>query len=178
MRLYNIAVDGKLHAVSLPTPVAEGSNLRATVNGKDVIVVFSRVSKLELTGMLRVQTRAFHIDFSSMRDPTLPTVRVDGRPFVVELRELPTQSSEKETVTRSIEPMVAPHGVIVAPMPGRVMSLRVRRGDSVRAGQPLLMLEAMKMENEIAAPTAGTIKEIWVEQGTSVNRGQRLLEIS
>ncbi|WP_455285958.1 biotin/lipoyl-containing protein [[Eubacterium] cellulosolvens] len=63
-------------------------------------------------------------------------------------------------------------------MPGRVMSLRVREGDSVRVGQPLLMLEAMKMENEITASVAGTVRKVWVTEGTTVKKDQGLLEIS
>jgi oxaloacetate decarboxylase alpha subunit len=64
-----------------------------------------------------------------------------------------------------------------AQIPGRVVRLWVMPGDQVEAGQRLLAIEAMKMENEIRAPRAGTIKEIRVEVGTLVERQFELLTI-
>jgi biotin carboxyl carrier protein len=64
-----------------------------------------------------------------------------------------------------------------AQIPGRVVRLWVAPGDQVEAGQRLLAIEAMKMENEIRAPRAGTIKEVRVEVGTLVERQFELLMI-
>lgn len=66
---------------------------------------------------------------------------------------------------------------ITAPMPGLVRNLTVAVGDAVEAGQRLLGLEAMKMENDIRAPQVGVIKQIQVEAGQTVNRGQVLIVI-
>ena len=63
-------------------------------------------------------------------------------------------------------------GVVTAPMPGLVVSLKVNVGDSVKAGDGLCILEAMKMENEITAQKAGVVKEIRVSEGASVKRGE------
>ncbi|MEP6796183.1 MAG: biotin/lipoyl-containing protein [Saprospiraceae bacterium] len=63
-----------------------------------------------------------------------------------------------------------------APMPGLVTSIKVDIGDHVVKGAPLLILEAMKMENVIAAPHDATIKEIKVKIGQAVERGLALLE--
>ena len=72
----------------------------------------------------------------------------------------------------------APGGsVVVAPMPGKVLRVLVREGDRVEAGQGLLTLEAMKMENEIPAPKNGTIKKILIKKGDTVNTGDPLIEI-
>lgn len=88
-------------------------------------------------------------------------------------------SPQKEQLPSSAKPIAASHGAIVAPIPGKVISLRVREGDSVGVGQPLLMLEAMmKNENEITASGAGTVRKVWVTEGTTVKKDQRLLEIS
>ena len=57
---------------------------------------------------------------------------------------------------------------VLAPMPGRVVKLLVKPGDAVSARQGLVVVEAMKMENELRAPRAGTVKEIRVSQGMSV----------
>ncbi len=65
-----------------------------------------------------------------------------------------------------------------APMPGLVIGVPVEVGASVVHGQTVVVLEAMKMENDLAAPRAGTIKEIKVDQGQTVNQGDVLLVIS
>ncbi len=64
-----------------------------------------------------------------------------------------------------------------ADMPGKVIRLLVRAGDAVSAGQGLLVLEAMKMQNEIRSPKAGLVEEIAVEAGSTVNSGDLLITI-
>ena len=67
---------------------------------------------------------------------------------------------------------------IVAPMPGTILDVRVNVGDSVKKGNVLLILEAMKMENEILAPNDGTIAAINVQKGDSVNANQPMVVIA
>jgi biotin carboxyl carrier protein len=69
-------------------------------------------------------------------------------------------------------------GVVKAMMPGRVVRVLVAKGDVVRKGAGLLILEAMKMENEIQAPADGTVDELFVEPGQTVESGAELLHIS
>ena len=69
-------------------------------------------------------------------------------------------------------------GVLKAMMPGRVVRLFVKNGDTVRRGQSLLILEAMKMENEIQSPIDGTIKEVFVSPGDTVDSGAPLVHIT
>ncbi len=64
-----------------------------------------------------------------------------------------------------------------APIPGKVVAVRVAAGDAVTAGQALVVLEAMKMENELAAQRDGTVTEVFVEEGVTVEAGSPLLEI-
>jgi pyruvate carboxylase subunit B len=66
--------------------------------------------------------------------------------------------------------------MLVAPMPGIILSIAVKEGDQVNAGDALLVLEAMKMENEIHAPRAGTIKKVYVSEGAEVRAGSELVE--
>lgn len=66
---------------------------------------------------------------------------------------------------------------IEAPMPGTILDVRVKPGDSVTEGQILIMLEAMKMENEIMAPRAGVVDTVQVIKGASVNTGDVLLSL-
>ena len=73
----------------------------------------------------------------------------------------------------------APAGAqtITAPMPGTVLDVKVKEGESVKQGQVLVILEAMKMENEIFAPSDGTVASVNVSAGTSVNAGDVLVSL-
>ena len=74
-------------------------------------------------------------------------------------------------------PVAAGGEVVASPMPGTILDIKVNVGDSVASGAVLLILEAMKMENEIMAPVAGTVKSISVTKGASVNSGDVLVVI-
>jgi pyruvate carboxylase subunit B len=63
-----------------------------------------------------------------------------------------------------------------APMPGLIVRVNVAPGDSVQAGQGLIVMEAMKMENELRASAAGTVKNVLVEPGKAVEKGALLIE--
>lgn len=67
---------------------------------------------------------------------------------------------------------------IPAPLPGLILEVMVREGDTVKAGQSLLVMEAMKMENQIQAPFDGTVKKIFVQKGANISEGDKLIEIS
>ena len=68
-------------------------------------------------------------------------------------------------------------GSTVAPMPGKVVRLLVAQGDSVAAGQPLLTIEAMKMEHQVVAPSAGVVAEVFVQPGQQLGHGQPLVKV-
>lgn len=67
---------------------------------------------------------------------------------------------------------------VTAPMPGNILDVKVKAGDSVKAGDTLLILEAMKMENEISAPQGGTIASVNVRKGDVVNSGDLLITMN
>lgn len=67
---------------------------------------------------------------------------------------------------------------IPAPLPGLVLEVHVREGDAVKAGQALLVMEAMKMENQIQAPFDGVVKKVFVQKGANISEGDKLLEIA
>jgi len=67
--------------------------------------------------------------------------------------------------------------VIEAPMPGNIFKVLVAEGDEIEVGQTVMVLEAMKMENDVTASSAGTVKEILVKKGDSVEADQVLLKL-
>lgn len=99
-------------------------------------------------------------------------VRIDGRILAVIVNGR----------RRALRADVGRHGStgqhsIAAPMPGRIVRVLVGVGDPVAARQPVVVVEAMKMENELRAPRDGRVKEITVEAGASVEAGRILLVI-
>ena len=75
-------------------------------------------------------------------------------------------------------PAVAGSFAQTAPMPGTILDIHVKVGDTVTANQPVMVLEAMKMENEVVAEQAGTIASINVEKGAMVNPGDTLFTLA
>lgn len=66
---------------------------------------------------------------------------------------------------------------VASPLPGNVLAVKVSVGDAVKAGQVLMLIEAMKMENEVVAPADGVVKQIVVNKGATVATGDTLLVI-
>ncbi len=69
-------------------------------------------------------------------------------------------------------------GVVPAPIPGLITKIAVAEGDTVAQGDQLLILEAMKMENEIIAPQSGTVSAVHVQAGQTVEKGAKMVEIT
>ena len=69
------------------------------------------------------------------------------------------------------------HSNVKAPMPGLLLKLKVKEGDDIQLGQSILILEAMKMENELRSPASGTVKKIFFSEGQSVEKESVILTI-
>lgn len=98
---------------------------------------------------------------------------VDGSIFKPErFTELPTQEGQ------NIEQMMrGKGGEVISPLQGRVANIRVKEGDAVNKGQPLLSIESMKSETIISAPISGIVQKILVKPGQGVRKGDLLLII-
>jgi biotin carboxyl carrier protein len=68
-------------------------------------------------------------------------------------------------------------GLVNSPMPGKVVKVLVKEGDDVEPGRPLVVVEAMKMENELVAEIAGAVQKVYVQPGDAVEGGARLVLI-
>ncbi len=78
---------------------------------------------------------------------------------------------------KSSAPAVAGANDISAPMPGSIIKILVSEGDSVNAGDPIVIMEAMKMENEVSAAASGSITKIHIKVGDTVEQGALLISI-
>ena len=114
-------------------------------------------------------------------------VEVNGIDYEIELerdnlRKTEMVRSKKTQLALNVvktpsKPVVASAGSVLAPIPGLVLRLLVEEGDSVNAGDPVLILEAMKMESEIASTATGIINKINAKEGASVQEGEVLIEV-
>jgi len=100
------------------------------------------------------------------------TIKVNGTPHVVELKDKFDLLLEKMGMKSGGAGKV---NVLKAPMPGLIIDLKVKAGDIVKAGEPLLVLEAMKMENIIKSPGEGEVKVVNVKKGDRVEKNQVLI---
>lgn len=114
-------------------------------------------------------------------------IKLNEKVYEVEIEEVTGETAvdnEKNTSAALIASAKAPiennasaGTTIEAPMPGTILNIKVKVGDVVKKNQPLLVLEAMKMENEIVSPVDGRIISIGVSNGQSVNPGEMLVQI-
>ena len=112
-------------------------------------------------------------------------VNVNGTVYEVELEEITGAAAAAPVAAPAAAPApaapvaAAPAGgeKVTAPMPGNILSVNVTAGQSVKRGQVLLILEAMKMENEIMAPCDGVIASVNTSKGSAVESGALLCVI-
>ena len=120
---------------------------------------------------------------SAERDPVSNDldITIDGKTHRVgvEEEEKAASSAPRPSAARRPSPKpTAGGGKILAPLPGEVLSVEVAPGDAVRAGDTLLVIEAMKMENVISADSDCTVQAVHVRKGDKVEASQLLMEIS
>ena len=140
---------------------------------------------------LKINGNNYNVVINNVDDSSA-SVEVNGTPFTVEYEQPITKVKPKAikvVKNNAPSPAITPSAskastaapvsgaAVNSPLPGVILSIDVKEGDSVTAGQKLLVLEAMKMENVIEAPSAGVIKSIKVNKGGSVLEGEPLVII-
>lgn len=108
-------------------------------------------------------------------------IKLNGRVYEMEMEEI--TGMEAAAVTKEEKPAevkinAGAGETISAPMPGNILNVLVKAGDSVKKGQVIAILEAMKMENEIVSPVDGTVASVGVAKGQTVNHGDVIAQIS
>jgi biotin carboxyl carrier protein len=147
--------------VSLPSGKLEGQVDGRTVD-LDVVPVGAQLN-------VRVDGQVVDLTIEGI-PPEMGAVASGHRSYVrVESERMRSADQAKKTT------FVRADRVVKTPMPGRVVKVLVAKGDAVEAGQGLVVLEAMKMENEVCARAAGTIAEVHVAPGTTVDGSAKLV---
>ena len=130
-----------------------------------------------VTSPLVFEQRASHIELQFAGQRTRAAVYPQGEVDHVFTPLGATQITSIDLLAHSGE-TAAEGGRLTAPMPGKVVSFAVKAGDAVTKGQPLAVMEAMKMEHTIAAPTDGVVQELLYAPGDQVTEGAELLKLS
>lgn len=161
-----------------------------TLDGHDAEVEFTTVGERLV---LEVEGRKLDADFVRLPDGRVWSLLVDGRSY--EVRVVEEEGGLRVTWQNQTVPVEARHPLekmlsqqgaaraktagetILAPMPGAVVAIRVKPGEVVHAGQAVVVLEAMKMQNELTAHSGGVVAEILVAEKAAVSAGQALMRL-
>jgi len=164
--------------------------LWVTLEGREAEVTFHTEG-----GRLVVESDGRHIeaDFVKLPDGEVYSLLIDGRSHVV--RVSPTAEGLEVGLRGTVIPVEVKHPLermlqaasqgrtvargetVAAPMPGVVVAMRVKAGDPVKAGQAVIVVEAMKMQNELTVAHDGVVSEVLVTERAAVSAGQPLLRV-
>lgn len=171
MRTYRIQLNERAYTVAVEKTGEHG--FKVTIDDETFNV--ESLAKHEISTWL-VQSNQ---DTIRAQTRVLPTDKVDvwlaGTPFQASVRVIGAGGYTFESHDIGEEHI---SGTIRAPMPGRITSILVKEGEAVEIGTPLLILEAMKMQNELTSPISGKVKSIHVREGDAVKKDSQLLVVS
>ncbi len=145
------------------------------INGQNYNVQIDDVNESSTVAHVTVNGTAYEVEIAGAKGAAA------GRPQVAPAPK-EANSAMIKPATAAPSPRIAPAAAasaaaIKCPLPGTVLSVKVAVGDRVAVGQTLVVLEAMKMENNIDADRAGVVKQIFVQQGATVMEGDNLIVI-
>ncbi len=163
---YYVTIGKRAHEVELIEVLGE---LQVRVNGEAFSISYEEADRL---GQVIVLHDGLSYGMSIEGDETSVGIGLAGHYYALELED------ERERAAHLAERATSRGGgVVKSIMSGVVVELLVQPGDLVEAGQPLLILEAMKMQNEIASPSGGRVQAIHVERRQAVGAGEKLLTL-
>jgi biotin carboxyl carrier protein len=156
------------------TPENQGIVQRINVDGKMLSVRILREPTVDQPSLVAsIDGRVLITKREENADGNLYLVRLNGRLLKLSLESNRPTSQKEGTAGTILGPMM-----ITAPMSGRIVALKASPDLRVSEGEPIAVLEAMKMENEIASPKTGTVTEVYIKPGALVKAGDRLCLIS
>jgi biotin carboxyl carrier protein len=155
-----VTIEGRTYTVELPALLGHETEVAAAVDGETVMLA---LDSDEESAWYAVDGRVYE----AVIDSDLRWLRTRTGVHALEVRDLDAIVSRP----------VTGDGRVKAPIPGLIARILVEIGQTVEIGQPILVLEAMKMQNEIRSPLNGVIEAVHVQPGATVARAQVLIEI-
>jgi biotin carboxyl carrier protein len=175
--MFAIAVGDRVRTVSV---VRQGALLHVTLDGRTQVVDAQRVSETALSMLIQngheaQAVRSIDVAFASQPDGDLD-VHLEGRAIRVQARPS-AQRARQGAPSTSLRAGAGGPQKVVSPMPGKILRVLVKPGDRVTARQGLVVVEAMKMENELRAARDGRVREVPAAEGQSVEAGAVLVVV-
>jgi biotin carboxyl carrier protein len=167
VHLQSVTLGAKTRVVELER---DGSNYRVKIDGLPVNADAVQVAPNTISVLLDGQ--AFEVHVTPSHDGTIK-LQSGPHEFTAELRDPRAWQGRRHGAAEA-----EGRQQIVAPMPGKVIRLLVNAGDEVEAGQGLVVVEAMKMQNEIRSPKTGKVERLQVKEGQNVNAGEVLCVVT
>ena len=174
--IYDVEIEGRRYRVELarsdsPANVSAGEHWRCRVNGREIAVDSAQPERDVLS--LLIGGQSYEIERERIAGVSVENGEVymvlRGRRYVAEVRDPRALRSRKRAGGMGDGPRK-----ILAPMPGKIIRILVSEGAAVEAGDSLMVIEAMKMQNEIKAPKAGVLQRLLAVEGVAVNSGDVL----
>ena len=169
---FEVEVNGRTRSVSIER-AAGPDRYRVTIDGNTTLVDAQRTGQFGLSLLVPDDTHGgVRVSLAPGSTPGELLAYLAGR-------MVPVVVNGRRTGRAAADTGAGAHGEqqVVAPMPGRVVRVLVAPGDAVDARQPVVVVEAMKMENELRSPKTGRVKEVTVAAGASVEAGRVLVVI-
>ncbi len=145
------------------------------INGHTYNVQIDEVNEASTLARVNVNGTNYEVEIEGSKTTPAMKPQVAAAPKTANSAQITPQTAAPSAPVQ--RPATAAAGAIKCPLPGTVMAIKVAVGDTVSAGQTLLVLEAMKMENNIDSDRAGVVKQICVQQGATVMEGDSLIVI-
>jgi len=164
---YIVEVNGQRKTVSLD---------QGEVAYEADALVRAELSDVERTPvrMVKLGTHVYRVVVEKRSGKGRYALWMDGYRFEVDALDERTRSIRDLSAANAAPTGPAP---VLAPMPGLIVRVNVSAGDVVEAGQGIIVMEAMKMENELRATSSGTVKSVEVAPGTAVEKGMLLVSL-
>jgi len=174
--IFEVAIGDKVRTVGI---VRKGALLHVDLDGRTHLVDARRLNDSEVSMLVqldgaRAPSRSVDAAFASQQTAGDFDVHLDGLTIPVQIR--PAGSFGRQKREGPAAHAAGPQR-IMAPMPGKVVRVLVKPGDDVKARQGLVVVEAMKMENELRAARDGRVRDVAVAEGQSVDAGAVLLVV-
>jgi len=185
MPTYESVIDGKPRRIEI---TKTGENVfTAKIDDKSVEIELPNPKPdLDRPFSVRIGEKTYSVELPKVEQGKTVQIKIEEATFKAEVRAParkqmltafePTAPATPTRRASSSRQTVA-EGAVTAPMTGKIVSVKVKKDDQVKADQVLCIIEAMKMENEITASKAGTVQEVNVSEGSPVSEGDVLFVI-
>jgi biotin carboxyl carrier protein len=181
---YTVAVEDKQYKIDV-TKTENPEHFTVKIDDKPYKLELKNKFEYNTPIQIKLGEKTFTIQITKNEKQTPFQIRVKDIAIRAEVKTQqinsfsPSTATVPQTLTAIKTPRgkAATEGAVTAPMAGKIVSMRAKKGETVKAGMVVCILEAMKMENEIVTPRGGIVQEINVSEGSTVSEGDVLIVI-